>query len=258
MKEESFHTLGSYFTGRDRGVGRGEGLEPRRRAQQQGCRGQSGEIPVQRIGANQHSPTWEACLLTHWGGWGLGAEAQASELRAQGEDWGWLYEDSLKGAGESQLARRESGKKSGPAKEARDHCFSVCQERGFLPHVPTKGRALPNQAPQTGASCGYQLRPQRRAWNANTAAVATKNLCASTGHYQPPPPLPPGACAARHCQDPEIQGELPWENTWCTSGCCNVMLASAAAGSPCIPIMTTVPLPLPSLSEQESTNQPLL
>ena len=57
MKEESFHTLGSYFTGRDRGVGRGEGSEPWRRAQQQGCRGQSGEIPVQRIGANQHSPT---------------------------------------------------------------------------------------------------------------------------------------------------------------------------------------------------------
>ena len=40
------------------GVGRGgEASEPWRRAQQQGCRGQSGEIPVQRISANQHSQT---------------------------------------------------------------------------------------------------------------------------------------------------------------------------------------------------------
>ena len=30
-----------------------------------------------------------------------------------------------------QLARRESGKKSGPAEEARDHCFGVHEERGF-------------------------------------------------------------------------------------------------------------------------------
>ena len=31
---------------------------------------------------------------------GLGAEAQASEVRSQGEDWGWLREHSLKGASE--------------------------------------------------------------------------------------------------------------------------------------------------------------
>ena len=35
---------------------RGEASEPQRRAQQQGCRGQSGEIPAQRTGGNQHSP----------------------------------------------------------------------------------------------------------------------------------------------------------------------------------------------------------
>ena len=34
----------------------GEASEPRRRAQQQGCRGQSGEIPAQRTGVDQHSP----------------------------------------------------------------------------------------------------------------------------------------------------------------------------------------------------------
>ena len=43
---------------------------------------------------------------------------------------------------------------------------------------------------------------------------------------------PPGACASHHCQGPVIQGQLPRENTRHASGCCNVMLASAAAGSP--------------------------
>ena len=62
-------------------------------------------------------------------GWGLGAEALASEVRSQGEDWGWLREHSLKGASAPRLAGRESGKKSGPAEKARDHCFGVCKER---------------------------------------------------------------------------------------------------------------------------------
>ena len=48
-------------------------MEPWRRVQPQGCRGQSGEIPAQRIGADQHSPAREACLLTRRGrrGWEL-------------------------------------------------------------------------------------------------------------------------------------------------------------------------------------------
>ena len=100
-------------------------------------------FPKQRIGANQHSPAREACLLTCWGGRGLGAEARALEVRSQGEDWGWLREHSLKGASAPQLARRESGKNSGPAEEARDHCFRVCEERGILPRLPTEGRAQP-------------------------------------------------------------------------------------------------------------------
>ena len=109
--------------GRRRGVS-----EPRRRAQPQGCGGQSGEIPAQRSGADQHSPALEACLLTRRGGRGLGAEARALEVRSQGEDWGWLPEHSLKGASAPQLAGRESGKRSGAAEEARDHCFGVREE----------------------------------------------------------------------------------------------------------------------------------
>ena len=69
-----------------------------------GCRGQSGEIPAQRIHADQHSTAREACLLTRRGGWGLGAEARAL-VGSQGEDWGWLSEHSLKGASVAQLAR---------------------------------------------------------------------------------------------------------------------------------------------------------
>ena len=85
-RRKSCHTLGSPLTGRDVGWGgaRGEALEPRRRAQQQGCRGQSGDIPAQRIGADQHSPAREACLLTRQDRWGLGAEARASGVRSQG------------------------------------------------------------------------------------------------------------------------------------------------------------------------------
>ena len=63
--------------GGDCGWQRQGASEPRRRAQQQGYRGQSGEIPTERIGADQDSPAREACLLTRQGGRGLGAEAWA-------------------------------------------------------------------------------------------------------------------------------------------------------------------------------------
>ena len=62
---------------------------------------------AKRISADQHSSAQEAFLLTHrLDEWGLGAEAQASEVRSQGEDWVWLREHSLKGASAPQLAGR--------------------------------------------------------------------------------------------------------------------------------------------------------
>ena len=177
------------------------------------------------------------------GGWGLGAEARASEVRSQGEDWGWRREHSLKGASSPQLAGRESRKKSGAAEETRDQYFRAREERGF--------RAPLKQAPETGVSRGYQHRPQRRAWDAKAAAAATKKpVCKHRSLSTPPLP---GACAARHCQGPVIQGQLPQENAWLTSGWCNVTLASAATGSPCI----RTP-PSPGLSESEPPSQLLL
>ena len=70
---------------------------------------------LQRIGANQHSPGRDACLLPCWGGRGLGAEAWASEIRSQRKDCSLLHEHSQKGASVPQLAGRQSRKKSGTA-----------------------------------------------------------------------------------------------------------------------------------------------
>ena len=81
--------------------------------------------------------------------------ARAPQVRPQGEEWGWLHENSLKEATVPQIAGRESRKNSGPAKEARDHFFWVHNESGFLLRVPTEGRAPPKRTPETGGSHGY-------------------------------------------------------------------------------------------------------
>ena len=77
-------------------------------------------------------------MVTRRDGWGLGAEARASEVRSHGADWGWLREHSLKGASAPQLAGRESGKNSGAAEEARDI---------FLPLFPgARGKRIKSAA----------------------------------------------------------------------------------------------------------------
>ena len=54
MKEEKFpHNKKTLHWWRQ-GLDRVEASEPQRRAQQQGYTGQSGEIPTQKISANQH------------------------------------------------------------------------------------------------------------------------------------------------------------------------------------------------------------
>ena len=88
-----------------------------------------------------------------------------------------------------------------------------------------------------GVICGYQHGHHRWAWNAKTAAAATKKPVCK--HRSLSTPSLPGACAAHHGQGPVIQGQLPWENT--QSACCNVMMASAAAGSPHIPCPSLPP-----------------
>ena len=70
MKKERCPHTRSPFAGGDRGWRRGAASGPQRRAQPQGCGGQSGEIPARRLGAEQRSPAREACLLTRRGGRG--------------------------------------------------------------------------------------------------------------------------------------------------------------------------------------------
>ena len=65
-----------------------------------------------------------------------------------------------------------------------------------------------------------------------------RNLCASTSHY---PHTPQEPVQPHHCQGPVIQGQLSQENTLHTSGCCNVMLASAPAGSSRIQYLSLSP-----------------
>ena len=115
-------------------------------------------------------------LSAHLPGW-VGAESWDSGFGGQipGRGLGLAAWRQPEVASAPQLAGMEARKNSGPAGEARDLCFRVHEERGFLPSVPTKGRAPSKQAPEMGVSCSYQLGHQRRAWNAKASAAATKN-----------------------------------------------------------------------------------
>ena len=149
-------------------------MEPRRRAQQQGCRRKSREIPTQRIGANQHSPAREACLLTCRGRWGLGAEARASEVGSQGEDWGWLHEHSLKGASAPQLAARSPGKRLELPKR-QETIISGCARKGDSEHhLNELQRWARAAAMSTDSRDGHEM--LRLLWQ------PPRSLCASPGH----------------------------------------------------------------------------
>ena len=144
------------------GVAEGGALEPWRRAQQQGCRGQSGEIPAQRIGADQHSPAREACLLTRWGGRGLGAETRASEVGSQGEDWGWLREHSLKGLVHHSWPEGSPGKSL---------------------DLPKRQETIVSGARGEGIQSTTQMSSRDGHETLRLLLQPPRSLCASTGHY---------------------------------------------------------------------------
>ena len=159
------------------GGGRGEATEPQKRAQQQGCRGQSGEIPAQRIGAEQHSPALEACLLTCWGGWGLEAEAPASEVRPQGEDWGWLSEHSLKGASAPQLALPGGSRGKSLELPKRQETIALgCARRGDSEHCL-------NELQRWSQAAAISADPRDGHETLRLLLQPPRSLCASTGHY---------------------------------------------------------------------------
>ena len=123
-----------------------------------------------------------------------GAGSCGYRVQIPGRGLGLAAWTQPEGASAPQLARSESRKMSGPAEEARDHCFSVREERGFLPHLPTEGEAPPKGAPEMGMS----HRPQRQAWNTNAAAAATKNpVCKHRSLSTPPLQEPVQPATAR-------------------------------------------------------------
>ena len=138
---------------------------------------------------------------------------------------------------------------------------SGCMRRGdSFPVYPQKAEHRLNQLQRWVRAAALSLDSRDGHETLTLLLQPPRILCASTGHYPhalPTPTPPPGACEARHCQGSVIQGQLPGR-TRCASGCCNVTPASAAAGSPHIPIITTIPLPPPGMSEPEPPNQPLL
>ena len=83
MEEERFPHTRKPLRGQRLRVAEGGASEPRRRAQPQGCGGQSRETPARRIGAEQHSPAREACLLSYRGGrgWELRLGLRRSDRR---------------------------------------------------------------------------------------------------------------------------------------------------------------------------------
>ena len=117
MKEEKFPHTGKplhwwRWGWRGRGKLRSHGGERSNR----GAEGKVERFPHRgSVPSSTHQPEKLVCSPAGWDRWGQGAEARASEVRPQGEDWGWLCEHSLKGASTPQLAWRESGKKSGTA-----------------------------------------------------------------------------------------------------------------------------------------------
>ena len=85
MKEEKFPHTRKPLRGQRLQVAEGGSFGAREESAATGVQRASGEIPSQRIGADQHSPAQEACLRTRRGGQGLGAEARAL-VGSQGED----------------------------------------------------------------------------------------------------------------------------------------------------------------------------
>ena len=115
-RRKSFLTLGSTFTCGDRRWWRGKLQSHRGENSNSGAEGKAERFPHRvSVPASTHQPERLVCSPATQDGCGLGSEAQAMEVRSQGEDWGWLHEHSLNRASAPQLARRESRKKSGPA-----------------------------------------------------------------------------------------------------------------------------------------------
>ena len=179
-RRKSFHTLGGPFTGGDRGwAEKGKASEPRRSMQQQGCREQSREIPVQRImPTSTHQPERLVCSTA-------------------GAGWGW----------ELRLGLWRSDPREKTGVGCMDRAWSGVVHQSLLEESPGESLKLPKRQETIVLGCGrrgnsehHQNKLQRLA---RAAAISTdttdghemlrlllqppRRLCASRGHY---PQLP--------------------------------------------------------------------
>ena len=118
--------------------GQGGALEPPKETQQQVLRRPNGENSPEFV-VKQHFSA-EKQLTCPSRQLGLDAQAQASGVRPQGEDQGWLPSRYSEGTSTTQL--RESRKKPGPPREARVCCCKnlslpkLTDPRNPLPRMP--------------------------------------------------------------------------------------------------------------------------
>ena len=174
------------------------------------------------------------------GGWGLVAEAQASDVRSQGEDGGWLHEHSLKGASVPQLARRESGKSLDMPKK-QETIVLGCVRRGDSENCLNK---LQRWVGAMATSADTRDRHERL----RLLLQPPRSLCTSTGHYphlhfrEPVQPPLPGS------RDPGTTS--PEEHTVCLR-----LLQRHEGLCHCTLTPHSIPHPPPGLSEAEQPNQ---
>jgi len=161
VKEEMFYTL----TGRDWGKNfsvseKGAATEMWKAKQR----------VLHRRAAHQHCLAWNVCLLmvVWWGNWGLRMEAQASEVRHQGEDQGWLHEDILRRLGHNVPQPRDEvwiyQTGQGPLLWCAWCTWGEAWAaiRRFFHHALTGITALPTWAPGAGVSCCSYLGSPRQ------------------------------------------------------------------------------------------------
>ena len=123
-------------------------------------------------------------LSAHPPGWvGAGAEARASEVRSQGEDWGWLREHSLKGASAPRLAGRESGK-SLELPKRQETIVSGCTRTGdSFPVCPQKAKHYLNELQRLAQAAATSADTKDGHEMLALLLPPPRSLCASTGHY---------------------------------------------------------------------------
>ena len=158
-----------------RGVAGGKLQSHRGEHSYRGAEGKGERFPHRgSVPSSTHQPERLVCSPAG-GGSGLGAESQASEVRSQGEDWGWLCEHSLKWASAPQQAGG-SPRKSLDLPKRQETIISGCARRGDSEHRLTE---LQRRARATAISVdtrdGHEM--------LRLPLQPPRSLCASTGHY---------------------------------------------------------------------------